>query len=161
MNKDTFLELTLAYIRRSVKMYYDVPMQRIALEKAFLALSSGKRWIWVCGTIGSGKTTVCNAIASVLPYTHTVKGINIREYEILKDIIQYKILFIDDIGKNPERINNMGDYINTIEYILHNRDKGITLFTSQFKFNPNNDYSLLDRAKEKMEIIEIKIPSLR
>ena len=75
-----------------------------------------------------------------------------------------EILIIDDAGKNPEQINNMGDYVDVLPYILHMRDnKGITIFTSQHKFQSllPVDFSLQDRFKSIGAEVIINDKSLR
>lgn len=150
MNKQQYL----SRVQRRIQMqtgHQSRPAQDSVIEKAFDAFCKPtKRWLWICGNIGAGKTTVAKAIAqSISPY-HFIKAIDIMNIETLLSLSEHQILIIDDAGKNPEKINNMGVYIDVIPYILHKReDKGITIFTSQHKFESLiiTDFSLIDRFK--------------
>lgn len=141
------------------------PAQAFAAQKIYEAfLHPKKRWIWICGNIGSGKTTLVNAVTSIFPHWKFVKAIEIRDMTTLTGLCIPEILIIDDAGKNPEQINNMGDYVDVLPYILHMRDnKGITIFTSQHKFQSllPVDFSLQDRFKSIGAEVIINDKSLR
>jgi len=112
--------------------YKPLQPQIEALEQILRAVQDGKRWIWISGNIGTGKSSVASAYGLALNRYKIIQAVNIREYSDLTIIKNCEHLLLDDIGKNPIKINHMGDYIEVVPFIMYNRVVPyVTIFTSQ------------------------------
>jgi hypothetical protein len=108
-------------------------VQLKAANQIIEAIDDGKRWIWIAGKTRAGKSELAKAYAKTLKVCKVVEGAQIQSYEDLIAIPRKGHLLIEDVGRNAIKVNNMGNYINVIPYIMQVRDCNyMTIFTSNY-----------------------------
>lgn len=148
-------EYTLLKVEKVVKWIYD----------------SKKRGLFLCGTVGNGKTTMLKAICSLF-YRHTsyyeAGDIfnKIKDGRSLEYYSEKNILLIDELGREPESYNNFGEVHFPLTEVLSLRYKLNlpTIIASNYSFEDvGKKYGdrIYDRMKEMYAIITYLEPSYR
>lgn len=172
------LEETYKHFVKARKMVYNPKLSIDSIRKAALWITSDKKpGLLLYGTIGSGKTTLADALLRTIVilkpsekiYRRSALDISTEAKEIpekFRETMQSKMLFIDDIGDEPESVKNYGNQVAPmIELLYHRYDKQLfTVITTNLledeikdKYGPRIE----DRFAEMFDRIYFNNPSFR
>lgn len=148
-------------------------------------MMQGKKWgLLICGSVGTGKTTMLKAIFRMLDEHHyCLKGnfyVGLMGWssaiELTNDYINHHDLFetdmyrlylgIDDLGQEPENINAYGNIAHPVRDILLHRyeNNRITIITTNLTpqdIKERYGERVADRMREMMQVITFNGQSYR
>ena len=131
--------------------------------------SSSKRGLLLMGTLGNGKSTMLRAIRDVFhPYSTLGDAQDIFDYYKQGQGLKYwneAILLIDDLGVEPVRCLNFGEYHPMSRLLLHRYDRLLTtiIATNLGVDDIQERYGdrVVDRMFETFEVIKYDRASYR
>ena len=148
-------------------------------------MMQGKKWgLLICGSVGTGKTTMLKAIFKMLDeHRHCLPGYFFNgclgwdsAIEIANDYIHHHNLFessasriysgIDDLGQEPENVSDFGNIAHPVRDILleryeHNQITIITTNLTPQDITERYGERVGDRLREMMHIITFNGKSYR
>lgn len=154
----------------------------IAKFAKVLTADNPKFGIMLCGTFGNGKTTLVHAFRSALGYLNAVgvfensKGIVVlgakdiamqsKDYERFRQIREYDMLAIDDMGREPAEVLDYGNVLSPIIDLLEYRynEQLFTLITTNLnaeQIRERYKARIADRFNEMLEVIIFEDGSFR
>lgn len=172
--EDTYARLSALYILAVKSGNHDCRLDdnttsRIQQVASWLH-DSPKHGLILRGTLGNGKTTMLKAVSTMLEYG--VVRVNAKAvYDAFKktEMPEYfsgTLLFLDDLGAEPERCNIYGvDYHPLSDIILYRYDNNLTtVIATNLSFDEiRSRYGdrVYDRLIEMYDAIEYDAPSYR
>ncbi len=157
----------------------------VELASQWLTNPNAKKWLLIIGTVGTGKTTLANAVCDVLnainkatqygmwaDVVKKISAINLsqmarEESTRLQDYKKALRLFIDDLGTETDNVKVYGNTISPItETILERYDNTnlTTIITSNLnleQIKQNYGERIADRLQEMCNKIVITTKSFR
>lgn len=157
----------------------------VELASQWLTNPNAKKWLLIIGTVGTGKTTLANAVCDVLNAINKatqygmwadavkkISAINLsqlarEESTKLQDYKKALRLFIDDLGTETDNVKVYGNTISPItETILERYDNTnlTTIITSNLnleQIKQNYGERIADRLQEMCNKIVITTKSFR
>lgn len=188
--QDVFSWLGKAYV--SQVQYRGVQYEKnpeihkaVELASRWIASKRAKRWLLIIGSVGTGKTTLANAVCDVLNAVNKatkegiwsapvekISAIKLSQLartneEKLQSVKKSLRLFIDDLGTETDNVKIFGNTISPITETIFERydsTNSVTIITSNLnteQIAQNYGERVADRLKEMCNKIVINTKSFR
>lgn len=179
--------LALCYYAELKKRHIDTPLDQITLEriaKVVRWLREGQKpGLLLCGTIGNGKTTMCNAVCELIGIIHdsglkseckAVKRVTasalvemkLKNEEGFESYKTAEMLFIDELGAENVSVKSWGNELTPIIDLLSYRHDHqlFTMVTTNYdmgRIDENYGPRIADRLKEMCDLLAYVTSSYR
>lgn len=158
---------------QNAKMLFDYLFKYVTAHKDFVGdIDKG---LYIGGSYGVGKTVIMTSFCNLINSLNKKRIYNLHSkvlaQEISSDVEKLDkyskgILYIDDIGKEPNTVSNYGNKINPLETLLTARyeNNALTFASGNKKLESFIEHyggSVIDRMKSMFNVIYLKGESKR